>query len=217
MPDTASPPRSRPSRWEWLQASLLGANLIWTTLANGGYGHGIAIVIGWLTCALLVVHCLAQLATDPGEPRTHPAGWLFLPFVVLATINVLWITPVRWIGWRDWLGWSQMIVVFWVALNGIHERRLRRLVFFALVALGVAGVVLGCYQRFMEPGWRMVGPARPVEFLGRASGSFSIPNSFAGFLLLLIPPVVALAVRRAAAATERIWWGWVGLVLGVGL
>jgi O-antigen ligase len=217
MPDLESPLRSRPSRWEWMQAFLLIANLVWTTLANGGFGHGIAMVTGWLTCALLVVHCLAQLAARPGEPRIHPAGWLFLPFVAMAAINVFWITPVRWIGWRDWLGWSQMITVFWVALNGIRERRLRRAVFFALVVLGVIGVVLGCYQRFIDPGWRMVGPARPTEFLGRASGSFSIPNSFAGFLLLVIPPVVALAVRRAAAATERIWWGWVALVLGVGL
>jgi hypothetical protein len=63
----------------------------------------------------------------------------------------------------------------------------------------------------------MFGPPRPAAYLGRASGSFGAPNSLAGFLLLLLPALGALTFRRAAAATARIWWGWVGLVLSLGL
>jgi O-antigen ligase len=195
---------------------LLAVNLAWTTLANGGYGARIELVTLWLTAALLAVHGLA-LGWGGGPRRApHPAGLLLLPFLGYALANVLWVTPVPWLGWRDWLGWAQLIAVFWVVLNGIRARGPRWTLFYTLVALGIAGVVMGCYQRFVQPDWRMVGPARDVAFLGRASGSFSIPNSFAGFLLLLIPAVIALTLRRSATATERVWWGWVGVVLGLG-
>lgn len=196
---------------------MLVANLGLTTLANGGYGAPIAQVTALLTGALVVVHCLANFRLRAGGPASHPAGWMLLPFLAVALANVWWITPVPWLGWRDWLGWAQMIAVFWVVLNGLRSRGPRRVVFFALVTLGVIGVGLSCYQRFIDPTWRMIGGARGPEFLGRASGSFSIPNSFAGFLLLLLPAVAALTFRRAASAMERVWWGWVGLVLGFGL
>ena len=217
MPAIPLPSAPRASRWEWAQAALLVVNLAWTTLANGGYGARIELVTVYLTGALVVVHALAAVRARGETQALHPAGWLLLPFLVYALANVLWLTPVRWLGWRDWLGWAQMIAVFWVVLNGLHSRGPRRTLFYALVALGIAGVMLGCYQRFLEPEWRMVGDARPLSFLGRASGSFSIPNSFAGFLLLLLPAVAALTLRRRAAATERIWWGWVGLVFSLGL
>ena len=217
MSASTSPPSPRATRWEWAQTALLMTNLGWTTLANGGYGAPIALVTGWLTGALVVVHCLANLRPRPDVPAIHPAGWMLLPFLIVALANVGWISPVPWLGWRDWLGWAQMIAVFWVVLNGIRARDPRRMVFFALVALGVIGVGLGCYQSFIQPDWRMIGAARGPEFLGRASGSFSIPNSFAGFLLLLMPAVAALTFRRAASAMERVWWGWVGLVLSFGL
>jgi O-antigen ligase len=216
MPALPLLPSPRASRWEWAQAALLVANLGWTTLANGGYGARIELVTVLLAGALVVVHAIAAAQTRGATHALHPAGWLLLPFLVYALANVWWITPVPWLGWRDWLGWAQLIAVFWIVLNGIRSSGPRRMLFYALVALGIVGVLLGCYQRFVQPEWRMVGTERPVAFLGRASGSFGIPNSFAGYLLLLLPAVAALTLRRTAAATERVWWGWVGLVLSFG-
>ncbi len=215
-----APPVSPPSRispWEIVQAALLAVTLVWTTLANGGYGAQIERVTVLLTGSLVVVHALERAWARPNLCRLHPAGWLLLPFLVYALANVLWVTPVRWLGWRDWLGWAQMIAVFWVVLNGIRSRGPRRLLFFVLVALGIVEVILGCYQRFVRPEWKVPGAARGPEFFERASGSFSIPNSLAGFLLLLLPAVAALTLRRRASATERVWWGWVGAVLSLGL
>lgn len=211
------PPSPRADAWEWAQAGLLVANLVWTTGANGGYGAGIAEVTLLLTGALVVVHALANATREGAGRRLHPAGWLLLPFLVYALANVLWVTPVRWLGWFDWLGWAQMSAVFWVGLNGLRSRRPRQLLFYSLVALGILGVLFGCYQRFVQPEWRPVGTARSAAFVSRASGSFGIPNSFAGFLLLILPAVAALTFRRRASATERVWWGWVGVVLAFGL
>lgn len=206
-----------PSRWEWALAGLLAANLGATLLANGGYGARFEGFTAFGTALLLAVYCASRVVAREGSRRLHPAGWLPLPFVAYAGFHVAWLTPVPWLGQRDLSLWVQMAVVFWVVLNGLPSRAPRRWLFFTLVAVAVVGVLLGCHQVFAEPGWRIAGPARPGEQSGRATGPFSVANSFAGLLILLLPAVAARAVRPAANATARVWWAWVGLVLLAGL
>lgn len=204
---------SRAPLWEWAQTGLLAANLVWTTLYMGGYRPVAQIVTLLLTVALLLVHGVAAAV----ERRTpHPAGWWLLPFLLYAAANVLWVAPSKWLGWLDWFAWAQMAAVFWVALNGIRHPTTRATLYCVLAALGVVGVVLGCHQRFVQPDWVMVGERWP-QYFGRASGSFSMPNSLAAWLLLLLPSTVALALRRRAGETARVGWAWVALVLLVGL
>lgn len=223
-------PTTRADVSEWILTALLAANLFWTTLCLGGYLPQTLVVTGSLTAALLVVHLLerAQLSAffrrsaQPGGARParapfHPAGWWMLPFLGYATINVLWITPVRWLGWQDWFCWVQLIVVFWVVLNGIHARGPRQVLLGTLLLLGFVSVGLACYQRFEQPDWLMLGRVQAGQFFGRASGPFGIPNSLAGLLLLLIPPCGALAFRRDSGAAQRVFFGWLAVVLGFGL
>jgi O-antigen ligase len=89
--------------------------------------------------------------------------------------------------------------------------------FIVLVLLGTAAVILGGYQRFVRPGWLMLGRTQPEQFIGRASGPFGIPNSLAAYLLLLLPAAGALTFRPRATAVDRVWWGWVTLVFASGV
>lgn len=206
---------SRASAWEWVQTGLLAVNLVWTTLYMGGYRPVAQIFTLLLTVALGLVHGAAQF--DSGEARRlHPAGWWALPFVAYAAANVLWVAPSKWLGWLDWLAWVQMAVVFWVTLNSIRHPTTKAALYFTLAALGVVGVALGCYQRFVQPEWVMVGERWP-QYHGRASGSFSMPNSLAAWLILLLPSAAALAMRRRTGEKSRVWWAWVSLVLLCGL
>ncbi|ACB77838.1 O-antigen ligase family protein [Opitutus terrae] len=161
----------------------------------------------------------ATLAPRPGDVSLHPASWLVLPFLVYAAANVAWISPVPWLGWRDWFGWAQLGIMFWVALNGVRSPAARGTLFTLLLLLGLTAVVLGCYQRFVRPDWLMLGRTQVQQFVGRASGSFGIPNSLAALLLLLLPPCCALALRRGASAVQRVLFGYVAVVflLGLGL
>lgn len=214
----ASISRPRGTAWEWAQTALLAANLAWTTLCLGGYRPETMVVTSALTGGLLAVHLASRaFAENAACTRTHPAGWLLLPFLVYGAINVTWVTPVPWLGWRDWFGWAEMIVVFWVVLNGVRAPAARRALFATLVALSVIAVLLGCYQRFVHPDWLMFHRVQAEQFLGRASGSFGIPNSLAAFLLLLLPALGALTFRRGAGAVARVFGGWLTLVLGFGL
>src|SRR5687768_13027072 len=207
----------RTSVTEWIQILLLAANLLWTTLCLGGYRAETMLVTMALTGSLLAVHFAANAAVKRTWRPSDPASVCMIPFLVYALINVQFVTPVAWLGWRDWLGWANTLAVFYVVRNGISSSRTRRLLFVSLVILGIAAVALGCYQRFVQPDWLMLGRSQVDQFLGRASGPFGIPNSLAAFLILLLPATGALALRRDASAMERVWWSWVALVVGLGL
>jgi len=239
MPSSASPSSVRISFWEWLQAALLATNLGWTTLCLGGYRPETMVVTSLLTGVLLAVHLLqrawksnalapTRFVLQAGATRwdrrvpplqqLHPAGWSMLPFLAYAAANVAWITPVRWLGWHDWLFWAQMIAVFWVVLNDLRSPAVRHGLEIFLLGLAVVAVGLGCYQRFVRPDWLMLGRVQAAQFLGRASGPFGIPNSLAAFLLLMLPPVAVLAMRRGASAIfQRLGFGVATAILAVGL
>lgn len=217
MDDPASI-NSRAARWDWAQAALLIANLAWTTLGLGGYRPETMLVTCGLTAAAVAVGFVGKffaVGGAGGDAPRNPALWL-LPFLGYAALNVLFVSPVPWLGWLDWLGWANLIAVFAV-VAGLRVTAARRALFLALVLLALVAVALGCYQRFARPDWLMLGRTQAEQFLGRASGSFGIPNSLAALLLLLLPVGGVLALRRGASVVARVWWGWVTLVLAFGL
>lgn len=218
--------RPRATVGEWILAILLAANLAWTTFGLGGYPAEVMAVSMALTTVLGVTHligCALARHTQGADGETARAGggqaaglWLW-PFVAYAAANVIWISPVPWLGWFDWAKWLQLAVIFGVTVNGLRSPGPRRLVFIALAGVAIGGVAIAGYQRFVNPAWLMLGRIQAEQFLTRSSGPFGAPNSFAGLLLLLLPATAALTARRSASAVERVGWGWVTAVLGVGL
>lgn len=211
------PPRA--SVWEWAQTALLAANLAWTTLCLGGYRAETMVVTSALNALMLGVHFGSRaFVSTPWRPW-HPAGLLLLPFLVYAWVNVLWVTPVRWLGWHDWLEWSQMIAVFWVVVNDVRAPGTRKVLFGAMVSLATVAVAMACYQRFVDAEWVMLGGKQMDQYLSRPSGALAVPNSLAGLLVLLLPVVSLPLWRRGAGAVERVTFGYLAalLLLGLGL
>lgn len=200
---------------EWILTGLLGANLVWTTLGLGGFRAETRLVTWGLTGLALLTFLAGRAAAPRPWATLHPAGWALGPFLAYAAFNVGFVSPVPWLGWLDWFGWMNLAVTFWVGINGLRSRATRRALFFIVTALGLSAVALGCYQCFVQPDWLMMDRQQAAQFVGRASGPFGIPNSLAGFLILLIPSTGALAWR--GSATGRIWWAWVTAVLTFGL
>lgn len=194
---------------------LLSANLIWTTLCLGGYRPETMVITSFLNGLILIVFLLGRVWSEQA-PALHPASWWFLPFLIYAAANVMWISPVQWLGWHDWLWWAQMIVVFGVVLNGIHRSVARNILLGVIGALGFVSVGLACFQRFNQPDWLMMGRTQADQFLGRSSGPFGIPNSLAAFLMLIIPATWVLALRKHASAGQRVLFGYLGVSLVIG-
>ena len=179
---------------------MLSAILAWATLCLGGVLAGTRAVTAVLASLLLAVHFL-----DGARGwRARPAGWLAVPFLLYAAANVLWVTPVPWLGWSDWLNWALAALVFWVVLNGVESRGPRVLLCSSIVAIGCASAALAAYQHFRDPHWIMLGRHQADQFIGRASGSFGIPNSLGVLMALLLPPVGFLALSRRASAAVRV-------------
>lgn len=207
--------------WQWAQTALLAANLAWTTLCLGGFLAETMVVTTCLTAALLAVHggviLFGGIVAPHERWRIHPASWLCLPFLIYAAANVVWVSPVRWLGWIDWFGWAQMTAVFWVVVNGFRSRKAESAIWATLVILALGCVLLGCYQQFRNPEWLMLHRLQVEQYAGRVSGTFGIPNSMGGFLILLLPVTAALTFRPGATAVARVLFGWVTLVLLFGL
>ncbi|OAM88013.1 O-antigen ligase family protein [Termitidicoccus mucosus] len=195
------------SAGEWALAVLLAGNLAWTSLHLGGVRAETMAASWLLTGAALALHLL--LAAFSGErPRRSGVGVLLAAFLVCAAANVRFVTPVRWLGVRDWLAWAQMIAVFWMAWRGLRREGPRGLLLGVAVMLGLAAVVLCAYQKFVHPGWLMMGRAQAAQYVGRASGFLGNPNSMAAFFMLLIPPMLALTWQRGAGAGRRLACGY---------
>jgi O-antigen ligase len=154
-----------------------------------------------LTGLLLAVHLIGF---GVKRRQVHPASWWFLPFLAYAAVNVIWVAPARWLGWLDWLGWAQMIAVFWIVLNGVQAAGPRRLLLISLAGLGAVAVALACFQKFVQPDWLMMGRIQAAQYQSRPSGPFGAPNSFAAFLLMLIPAAGVIGFRKGAKSGERI-------------
>jgi len=198
--------------WEWLVASLLSANLVWTSLCLGGVRAETQTWTSALTGASLGALLLrGLLARESPRPRAHWAGWCALPFLLYAAANALWVTPVRWLGERDLWQWFQIFATFWIALNGPRRQRPRQLVLATILLLGVAAVILAGYQIGGHPAWLMLGRSQAPQYTGRASGFFGNPNTLAAFFALLIPPVLACAWQRGAGLARRVICGYLAL------
>jgi O-antigen ligase len=197
----APSPSFRAPVWEWVHALLLAASLVWTTLCLGGYRPETMAVTVWLN-GLLLTSVLLSVALQ-GGPGLHPAGWLLVPFFAYAAANAAWLTPVRWLGWHDWLLWAQAGLVFWAGLNGVTRPGPRIFLLTVLALLGVVAVALAGYQRWVDPEWLMLGRRQALQFIGRSSGPFGIPNSLAALLLLLLPAALAVTLGRGVGPVRR--------------
>lgn len=207
----------RVSGWEWAQAVLLAANLAWTTLCLGGYRPETMLVTLLITGATVLMHCLSRARGAVPGARGDGADWLLCLFLGYGAANVLLVTPVPWLGWLDWFGWVNAVVTLWVVRHGLRSAAPRKLLFFVLIGLGIIAVGLASYQRFAQADWLMLGRVQVFQFIGRSSGPFGIPNSLAGYLILLLPVAGVLAFGLRPTPTERVWWGWVMLVFAFGL
>lgn len=201
---------------DWLVAGLVLANVWWTTLGLGGYRPGTMTISITLSMATLVCWLAAEAWRGRGL-RLRGAALATLPFLAYAAANAIWVTPVPWLGWRDWLGWAQMAIVFVTVLHGVRGARARETLFWGLVALAAVAVAMAAYQWVNDPAWLMLGRRQAAQFIGRSSGPFGIPNSLAALLLLLLPPVLALALQRGARAGQRVCCGYLATLFAAGL
>lgn len=214
-PSVAEPPASRAARAiEWTIVIGLAAMLGWTTLCLGGY---LAETLVWTSRAVWLLAALGAIGFGLAPRPLDLRVWWPVPFLVFALISVGWIAPARWLAWREWLLWFQAWIVFALVLHFGRTRTQTWTLVGTLLALGVVGVAMAAYQRFVDPRWMMLGRVQAEQFIGRSAGMFGIPNSLAGLLELGLPLCLVLLGGRAVPAAGKVLLGWVGALAVVGL
>ena len=192
---------------EWVLIGGLMVTLAWTTLQLGGYLAETMVVSSWAVFGLAALGgCLFS-----ARPQAfNRAALLPLPFLLYALASVLWLAPAQWLAWREWLLWLQMWLVFVLVLHFGRSRGAIALIAATFVALGLVGVGMAAWQRFVNPHWMMMGKVQAEQFGDRSAGMFGIPNSLAALLELMIPVCGALLFSRRTGVFVKIVCGWLG-------
>ena len=203
---------------EWVLVLGLAATWAGTTLCLGGYLAETMQVTAWAVFGLALLAGTLWLIRPDSQPvHLNWAVLLPVPFLLYALASVLWLAPAQWLAWREWLLWLQMWVIFGLGLHFGRGRRHTWVLVGTFILLGVIGVILAAYQRYVDPRWLMLGWVhgwtQAQYFLGRSAGMFGIPNSLAGLLELMAPLCWALALMRSYQLKARLFCGGLGALL----
>lgn len=188
--------------FDWLVTLCLGAIIIVTTVSLGGVRPDTHRVLLPLFALLLTLHGFWLALERESPKRISQVPLFFVPGLLWMLCSVLWWSPVPWRGWYELIYSLEIFICLWVLANNVRTRAHLWLLIIMSLAPSAVAVFNGFYQFFQDPG-RMVGAVTDYglkihpEFLGRATGAFADPNTFAAFLLILLPSLlIAAAVPR---------------------
>ncbi|HLJ68831.1 MAG TPA: O-antigen ligase family protein [Chloroflexota bacterium] len=104
---------------------------------------------------------------------------------------------------RELVKWLEMLVVYLAAVRFLRGDRNLQIVVAAIVLAGVSQALLGYVQFALNLGPAAFAAQR--AFL-RAYGTFDQPNPYAGYLNIVAPFALAMALRAPSAAVRRWYW-----------
>ena len=200
----------------WLERFILTivcGLLVFGTLAFGGVRPLDFAVMWWCVLGGLLLWLMRIWVAPKFRFLWPPACWSVLPFVGYA----IWrghIADIQFAAWEEVIQVIVAALLLLLVVNNLYGQTSVRLICFTLVFLGMAVAMYGIFQwlRHSETVW---GLPRPVAYFDRASGSFICPNHLAGFLEMVLPVAVALAVVGRMSPVLRICVTYAALVMFV--
>lgn len=210
-------------RRPWLVWLLIGALLPFAAGFKWGLVSGLD---------LLLAGALALWFADGVRRRSLAVKWYAPAAAALVYVTALLLSSLaaRDLGQAaaevvKWLEFAAVVAVAVAALAPLHERGEKvRLLAAAIVAGAAAQAALGIVQFVFQ-----IGPEWFVIFdrFMRASGTFAQPNPFAGYLGLVLPVALSLALadlgtllRAPAQGRSWIWplyWAGAAALIAAGL
>jgi O-antigen ligase len=207
---------------DWMVTFCLGGTIALSTLLLGGVRPDTHVLLLPLFCCLMVLHGL-WLAVEKEQPkRLSHIPLMFIPLLVWIWANVMWISPTPWRGWYELIYALEAGVFLWVAVNNVRTRaHLWVLLTLALSPASYA-IFVGFYQYFQNPSKLATamsehGLKLSPEFLGQATGSFADPNSFAAFLLILLPSMLITGLVPRLPIIVRLLCVYIALIFVIGI
>lgn len=204
---------------DWLIVLVTGLLLGMVVYQLGGYlpfGRPMIPMVA-LTGILLVLHGLSWLARR--DPAIHPYAWIVLPFLVYAGFRTWTLNPSPWLGELQFWTFTAAAVVWWTIL---HHYRHREQIWTLLVVAMITGAAcfgVAIYQHWYDPLWLPMGRIQHSQYwiMGRVSGTFGVPNNFAGYLALLFPLFTLTAAAKRLRPATRVLLGLLAVAMLEGI
>lgn len=187
---------------DWLITLCLGSILVVFARSLGGVRPETHLALLPVFAALIVLHGLWLAVNDEKPRRLSHVPLLFLPLLLWIALSIEWLSPTPWRGWLEWIFALEVFIFVWVLANNVRTRAHLWVLLLMAIAPAAQAVFIGFSQFFQDPTTIADAMTRyPLrlapEFEGHATGTFADPNSFAVYLLMLLPVFfVAGAVPR---------------------
>jgi O-antigen ligase len=198
-------------RWPVTAFMALAFTVPWTSGTSlplaGSVASPTEVVVAALTVAWLVKCATERIHPWRGIPWTAFIGF----FLLAILLSVSQATDLR-ASARELIKWIELAVVFLAAVGMLRTRREILLSVAALVVGAVSQALLGIAQLALSHGPAAFAAER--AFL-RAYGSFDQPNPFAGYLNMVLPLALMLAILSGGRMRNR--WGLAALLIGLAL
>lgn len=170
---------------------------------------------GYVLCGVAAIAgSFARLSRRP-VPRWVPVG-LMVALAVYVSVRA-WLGPVEYLGRADVILMLACLAVYLLVAMVITTPAQRLWLVGLLVVLGLAATAMGAYQFLGRPDATIFGFERPTNYGRRASGFYMCPNHLAGFLEVVIPLVLSLAVFGRSTVGRRLLLGYLSLMMLTGL
>jgi O-antigen ligase len=207
---------------DWLITFCLGLIIFLTTVSLGGVRPDTQLALLPLFAVLLTLHGI-WLAVDDASPKrlSHIPLW-FVPALLWMLCSVHWFSPVPWRGWYEMIYALQAFIILWVLSNNVRTRaHLWSLIIMSFAPAPLA-LFNGFYQFFQEPesilgAMTDYGLELNSDYLGQATGAFADPNSFAAFLLILLPSLLIMGIVARLPKITRLLALYIALMFFLGI
>lgn len=147
---------------------------------------------------------LTKRATGPPRDRLLPPLVFFVGLLAVTVVR----SKQHELAAKELLKWIELLAAFLLAVSLLQSAARRRLVVACLLLAAVSQALLGFYQVLFRvgPGHFMVG-----SLFMRAYGSFEQPNPFGGYVGLIFPVALSLALWSHAHRWRH--WLWLSTAL----
>lgn len=202
----------------WLERGILVfvlAVLTLGTLALGGVRPLEFALLRWLILGAGFLWLVRIWAAPTFRFLWPPVCWAIVPFVAYALWR--WQTAdVEFLAREEVMLAVFCALLFVITINNLYSQESVRVLSLFLIGLAMVVSMYGVYQWLRESP-TVWGLQRPAAYVERASGTFVNPNHFAGFLEMILPLAIALALLGRVNVIIRICVVYAAFVIMAGI
>lgn len=203
---------------KWLERGIVGLVLlilVFAPLATGAVQpleflivQGLTIIIGFLWVLRLWIAPEAKIFWPP-------ISWAVLAFVLYALARYF-TSEIEYLARQELIRVLVYGFLFVVITNNVRRAEPAQIIAITLIILAAGIAAYGAFQ-FLTKSSFVWSFTRPMQYLSRGSGTFINPNHFAGFLEMVLPLAIAFTLLGRFKHVTKIFLGYAGLVILVGI